>query len=196
METINTAYILDLLSFFENAPSMIVGLFLALWVNVYFLRHISINYEIRSRICLSKHKTHGVFFNYFLAITFLMAVQIVVVICWGLALNALSLIKDPKEAIIFAGSCYTTLGYAIQELPTNWKFIPNVIALSGLFAIALATASMISMSTLFRQAWLIKHASKIRVILERENIEIPEFMEVQEFIKVRTVINPTKKTVP
>lgn len=192
METSNTAYLLELLSFFENSPAVIIGLFLALWINVYFLRQISINYEIRSRICLSRNKPHGVFFNYFLAITFLMAVQIVVIICWGLALNGLSLVKDPKEAIIFAGSCYTTLGYAVQELPAGWKFIPSVIALSGLFAIALATASMISMSMLFRQAWLLKHASKIRAILERENIQIPEFMEIQEIIKVKAEIKPTK----
>jgi len=172
---------------------MIIGLFLALLINVHLLRHISINYEIRSRICLSKNKPHGVIFNYFMAITFLMAVQIVVIISWGLALNALSLIKDPKDAIIFAGSCYTTLGYAVQELPASWKLIPIVIALSGLFALALATASMINMSALFRQAWLLTHASKIRAILERENIEIPEFMEVQEIIKVKTVINETKK---
>ena len=196
METFNTAYIVDLLAFFEHAPSMIIGLFLALLVNVHCLRHISINYEIRSRICLSKNKPHGVIFNYFLAITFLMAVQIVVIIGWGLVLNALSLIKDPKDAIIFAGSCYTTLGYAIQELPASWKFIPIVIALSGLFAIALATASMINMSALFRQAWLLTHASRIRAVLERENIEIPEYMEVQEIIKVKTGINATEKTAP
>lgn len=121
-----------------------------------------------------------------------MAVQIVVIICWGLALNGLSLVKDPKEAIIYAGSCYTTLGYAVQELPAGWKFIPSVIALSGLFAIALATASMISMSMLFRQAWLLKHASKIRAILERENIQIPEFMEIQEIVKVKAEIKTTK----
>lgn len=195
MEKFNTTYILDLLSLFENAPSMIVGLFLALWVNVYFIRHISINYEIRSRICLSKHKPDGVIFNYFLAITFLMAVQIVVIISWGLALNALSLIKDAKEAIIFAGSCYTTLGYAMQELPAGWKLIPIIIALSGLFAIALGTASMINMSALFRQAWLLKHASKIRAILESENIEIPEFMELQEIIVAKNGIK-AKKTIP
>lgn len=192
METLNTVYLLELLSFFENSPAVIIGLFLALWINVYFLRQISINYEIRSRICLSRNKPHGVFFNYFLAITFLMAVQIVVIICWGLALNGLSLVKDPKEAIIYAGSCYTTLGYAVQELPAGWKFIPSVIALSGLFAIALATASMISMSMLFRQAWLLKHASKIRAILERENIQIPEFMEIQEIVKVKAEIKTTK----
>jgi len=195
METINTVYIVDLLTWSKHAAAMLAGLFLTLWLNVHLLRHISINYEVRSRICLSKNKPHGVIFNYFLAITFLMIVQIVVIIFWGLALNALSLIQDTKDAIIFAGSCYTTMGYVVQELSGSWRFIPIVISLSGLFALALATASMINMSALFREAWLLKHASKIRAILERENIEIPEFTRVQEIIKVKTEINAKKKTV-
>jgi hypothetical protein len=195
METFNTVYIVDLLTWSKHAAAMLAGLFLTLWLNVHLLRHISINYEVRSRICLSKNKPHGVIFNYFLAITFLMIVQIVVIIFWGLALNALSLIQDTKDAIIFAGSCYTTMGYVVQELSGSWRFIPIVISLSGLFALALATASMINMSALFREAWLLKHASKIRAILERENIEIPEFTRVQEIIKVKTEINATKKTV-
>jgi hypothetical protein len=121
-----------------------------------------------------------------------MAIQMAVIIFWGLALNALSLIQDPKEAIRFAGSCYTTLGYFVVDLPDGWHFIPSVIALSGLFAIALATACMLNMSILFRQAWLLKHATKIKAILERESIQMPEFMEIQEIIKVKAEIKTTK----
>jgi len=191
MEIFTTAYLFELLSFFENAPAAIAGSFLALWINVYFIRQISINYEIRSRICLSRNKPHRVFFNYFISIIFLMAVQMTVIVCWGIALNALSLIQDPKQAIIFAGSSYTTLGYAVEELPLGWKFLPSVIALSGLFAIALATACMLNMSMLFRQAWLLKHAEKIRAILERENIEMPEFMTIEETIKIKAEVKST-----
>lgn len=192
MDMLSSAYALELLSFLGNAPAAIIFSFLALWINVYFIRQISVHYEIRSRICISRNKPHRVFFYYFLAIISLMAVQMAVIIFWGLALNAISLIQDPKEAIRFAGSCYTTLGYVVADLPAGWHFIPSVIALSGLFAIALATACMLNMSMLFRQAWLLKHATKIRAILERENIEMPEFMEIQEIIKVKAEIKTTK----
>ena len=191
MEILNTTYLLELLSFLELAPYAIIFSFLALWINVYCIRQISINYEIRSRIALSRNKPHGVFFNYFLAIIFLMAVQMAVIIFWGIALNAISLIQDPKEAIRFAGSCYTTLGYVVVDLPDGWHFIPSVIALSGLFAIALATACMLNMSMLFRQAWLLKHAAKIRAILERENIVMPEFMSIEESIKIKAEVKST-----
>ena len=97
---------------------------------------------------------------------------------------------------MFAGSCYTTMGIVTEVMPTGWKFIAIVIALSGLFAIALATSAMINMSTLFRRAWLIKHASKIEAILQRENIEIPDFLSVEETIKVKAEIKTNDKPTP
>lgn len=196
METLTSAHTLELFPFFKNLPLGIIGLFAALWINVFFLRRITINFEIRGRICLNKQNPTGVFHHYFLAITYLMIVQIIVIILWGLALHGLALVKDPMDAIMFAGSCYTTMGIVTEVMPLGWKFIAIVIALSGLFAIALATSSMINMSVLFRRAWLMKHASKLEAILERENIEIPDFMSIQETIKVKTEIKTTEKLVP
>lgn len=191
METLTSAHTFELLPFFTNLPLAIIGLFAALWINVFFLRRIAINFEIRGRTCLNKNYANGVFHHYFLAITYLMIVQIMVIIFWGIALYALSLIKDPMEAIMFAGSCYTTMGIVTEVMPTGWKFIAIVIALSGLFAVALATSSMINMSVLFRRAWLMKHASKIEAILKREHIEIPDFMSIEETIKVKAEIKST-----
>ena len=188
METLTNAHTLELLPFFKNLPLAILGLLGALWINVFFLRRITINFEIRGRICLNRDNPTGVFHHYFAAIIYLMIVQIMVIILWGVALNALSLIKDPLEAIMFAGSCYTTMGIVTEVMPTGWKFIAIVIALSGLFAIALATSAMINMSVLFRRAWLIKHAHQIDAILQRENIEIPDFMSIEETIKVKETI--------
>ncbi|MFM8797688.1 MAG: hypothetical protein ACKODT_01885 [Fluviibacter sp.] len=188
METLTSVHTLELLPFFKNLPLAIIGLFLALWINVFFLRRIAINFEIRGRVCLNRNNPNGVFHYYFLAITYLMIVQIIVIILWGIALYALSLIKDPLEAIMFAGSCYTTMGIVTEVMPTGWKFIAIIIALSGLFAIALATSTMINMSTLFRRAWLFKHASRIEAILQREHIDIPDFMSIEETIKVKAEI--------
>ncbi len=193
METLTSLHSLELFPFFKNLPLAIVGLFAALWINVFFLRRIAINFEIRGRACLNRNYPNGVFHHYFLAITYLMIVQIMVIIFWGIALYGLSLIKDPMNAIMFAGSCYTTMGIVTEVMPTGWKFIAIVIALSGLFAIALATSSMINMSTLFRRAWLIKHATRIQAILQREHIEIPDFMSVEETIKVKAEIKTTDK---
>jgi len=196
METLTSAHTLELLPFFKNLPLAIFGLFASLWINIFFLRRISINFEIRGRTALNKDNTNGVFHQYFLAITYLMIVQIIVIILWGVALNNLALIKDPLDAIMFAGSCYTTMGIVTEVMPTGWKFIAIIIALSGLFAVALATSTMISMSTLFRRAWLLKHASRIEAILQREKIELPDFMSVEETIKVKTEIKTRDEPTP
>ncbi|MGI9142384.1 MAG: hypothetical protein ACR2IJ_04270 [Fluviibacter sp.] len=174
----------------------IIGLFSTLWINTFFLRRIALNFEIRSRVQLNRNNPNGVFHHFFLGLTYLMVVQIIVIILWGLALYSLSLIKDPMDAIMFAGSCYTTMGIVTEVMPIGWKFIAIVIALSGLFAIALATSSMINMSVLFRRAWLLKHAAKIQAILERDNIEIPDFVSVEETIKVKAEIKTTEKSKP
>lgn len=191
METLTSAHTLELFPFFKNLPLAIFGLLTALWINVFFLRRITINFEIRGRVCLNRNNPTGVFHHYFIAITYLMVVQILVIVLWGVALNGLALIKDPLEAIMFAGSCYTTMGIVTEVMPTGWKFIAIVIALSGLFAVALATSSMINMSVLFRRAWLIKHATRIEAIIQRENIEIPDFMSIEETIKVKETIKTT-----
>src|SRR5574343_1069867 len=188
MDTLASAQTLELFPFFPNLPLAIIGLFAALWINVFFLRRIAINFEIRGRICLNRKNPVGGFHHYFAAITYLMVVQILVIVLWGVALNGLSLIRDPLEAIMFAGSCYTTMGIVTEVMPTGWKFIAIIIALSGLFAIALATSTMINMSPLFRRAWLVKHASKIEAILQREHIDIPDFMSIEETIKVKAEI--------
>ncbi len=196
METLTNAHTLELFPFFKNLPLAIFGLFAALWINVFFLRRIAVNFEIRGRVSLRKNNPNSVFHQYFLAITYLMVVQIIVIILWGLALNALSLIKDPMDAIMFAGSCYTTMGIVTEVMPVGWKFIAIVIALSGLFAIALATSSMINMSVLFRKAWLIKHAAKIQAALDRGKIDLPDFLSVEEIIKVKAEIKTTDKPTP
>jgi len=193
METLSSAHTLELFPFFTNLPLAIFGLISSLWINVFFLRRITIMFEIRGRACLNRNHPNGVFHHYFLAITYLMIVQIIVIVSWGVALNALSLIKDPMEAIMFAGSCYTTMGIVTEVMPVGWKFIAIIIALSGLFAVALATASMINMSTLFRRAWLMKHAARIEALLEQEKVDLPDFVSIEETIKVKTELKTTDK---
>lgn len=191
METLADTHTLELLPFVKNLPLGIIGLFSVLWINVFFLRRITLNYEIQSRISINKNNANGVFRQYFLAIIYLMLVQIFVIVLWGLSLNLLALIKDPLDAIMFAGSCYTTIGIVSEHMPQGWRFIAVIIALSGLFAVALATSSMLNMSVLFRQAWLYKHADKIQAVINREKIVIPDFVSVEETIKVKAEIKTT-----
>lgn len=178
----------ELIPFLKNVFVGVIGLLLTLLINAGFLRRIAINYEIHARVWLNRGNPNGVFVHYFLALIYLMLVQILLIVFWGMSLTWLSLVNDPLAAVNFAGSCFTTIGLVNDIMPPGWRFMSNIIALSGLFTVAMATASMLNMTTLFRRAWLMKHADKIQEVVDREKIVIPDFVSFKESISVKTEI--------
>lgn len=158
----------------ENVAVGAVTLFVMLWINVFFQRRISLSYEIRARINLYRKRYNYVFLNYFTSIILLIMVQILAIAVWALMLRVMDLINDPLDAILFAGSCYTTIGIISDVMPAGWKMLALFIALSGLFSIALSTAVMLGMSPIFRYAWMKKHASHIEKRLKKWHVSLPE----------------------
>ena len=179
---IATATLVDAQQIFQTVPlwqNLAVGaiaLFVLLWVNVFFQRRISLNFEINARVNLSRQRYNRVFINYFTSIIYLVLVQCLAIAMWALMLRVLGLIMAPLDALLFAGSCYTTIGIVSDVMPEAWKLLAIFIALSGLFSIALSTAVMLSMSPLFRYAWLKKHSMKIQQILKKKKLELPELI--------------------
>ena len=85
-------------------------------------------------------------FRFVIAISLLCVVQICAILIWTAAIYSIGLSKDLSSSMLFAGSCYTTLGIFTDDLPPTWKSIAFYIAFSGLFSFALATTAMISMT--------------------------------------------------
>ena len=158
----------------ENLIVGAITLFVMLWINVFFQRRISLGYEIHARINLHRNRYNYVFLNYFVSIIYLIMVQILAIAVWALLLRVMDLINDPVDALLFAGSCYTTIGIVSDVMPAGWKMLALFIALSGLFSVALSTAVMLSMSPLFRYAWMKKHSGHIQKKLKKWNITIPD----------------------
>lgn len=171
--------VLELLPFFQNLAVGVFGLLANLWVNLFFLRRISVYYEVNARIHLGGQRYNRVFMTYLLSITFLMLAQVLCILCWGVLILALGLADHPFNAILFAGSCYTTIGIVSDVMPNAWKLQAIFISLSGLFAIALSTAAMLNMAPLFRQAWYRKHDHQIRQMLTKWKVSIPELDELE-----------------
>lgn len=159
-----------LMPFLQNLAVGVFGLFASIWINVFFLRRISIYYEINARIHLGRDCYNRVFLTYLISITFLMLIQVILMIAWGSYIYLLGLSDHIFDALLFAGSCYTTIGVVSDNMPNAWKLQAIFIALSGLFAIALSTAAMLNMAPLFRQAWYRKHDKKLRAILSMHHI--------------------------
>lgn len=192
---IDAQQIVQTVALWENLAVGAVTLFVMLWINVFFQRRISLAYEIRARINLYRQRYNLVFLNYFVSIIGLIMVQTLAIAVWALMLRVMGLIDDPLDAILFAGSCYTTIGIVSDVMPPGWKLLALFIALSGLFSIALSTAVMLSMSPLFRYAWMKKHANRINRKLNKWGLSMPELEEpLGEFMNRDRSANPIQST--
>ena len=63
----------------------------------------------------------------------LLFVHLVEIFVWAAALVHSGLVADWRTAGFFAGNTYTTVGYGGDILPTGWRMVAPIIAISGLF---------------------------------------------------------------
>jgi len=111
----------------------------------------------------SEKRVHPTSFNLiFLFVTgvlMMSVVQLGSILIWTVALYATGMIEDIRLAMLFSGSCYTTLGIFSDILPKGWQSVAFYIAFSGLFSFAIATSSMISMLAIVTKKVLYVHSS-------------------------------------
>lgn len=83
--------------------------------------------------------------HFMLAILLMCLVQVGSIVFWTVVLYTNDLIDNLHRAMLFAGSCYTTLGIYSDTLPKGWQSVAFYIAFSGLFSFAIATSAMMAM---------------------------------------------------
>lgn len=126
------------------------------------INHIYMRFDRLTRKNLSLKQHHRVFFHFYSSFAFIALIHLLEILLWAFFIMSFSLINDPVKAILFAGSCYTTVGFEADDLPTTWRTLAFFISFTGLFSIAWTTSIMIGMTTTYRQAWVQKygHADK------------------------------------
>jgi hypothetical protein len=65
---------------------------------------------------------------------------------WVVALGLSGLIPDWPTALVFTASYFTSVGNFDMSFPYGWRLIPSIVAFSGFFSFAWATAVSIGMS--------------------------------------------------
>lgn len=179
--TLFANHAIELMPFLQNLAAGIVGLCGVMWLTIFFLRRIMVYYEINARIYLNRDCYNRVFLTYMVAITSLMLVQVLSILAWSGYILLLNLIEHPFMALLFVGSCYTTIGIVSDIMPNTWKLLAIFIALSGLFGLALSTAAMLNMGPLFRKAWYRKHDKGIRALIGKAGLnELLNDLEIYE----------------
>ena len=112
--------------------------------NTYSFTWITLVY----RQTLSRAAPHGKHFEILRFVGFTMLLVIATLLSlsvWVIALTAFGFVSHWTVALLFSASFFTTVGNFTINLPVGWRLIPSIIAFSGLFAFAWATASSMSM---------------------------------------------------
>lgn len=120
------------------------------------INHIIMHFDQKTELNHNLEKYNWVFIHFYSAFILIACVHICEIVLWTFYLIGLGLIPNGIEALIFAGSCYTTVGFASDSLPYGWKSLAFFIAFTGLFSIAWTTSVMIGMTETYRKAWRLK----------------------------------------
>ena len=108
-----------------------------------------------------KHKQYNrVYLHFYLSFLFIALTHLLEIVIWSIYITQIKLIDNGIEALMFAGSCYTTVGFVSDILPNGWKSFAFFISFSGLFSIAWTTSVMIGMTNSYKAAWNLKHHLK------------------------------------
>jgi len=144
---------------------ILVGTLLLVVVLVYHgsaINKVAMRFDRLTDNNLARKEYNWVFLHFYVAFNSFALIHIFEVLVWAGFLLGLGLMDDTLAAIIFSGSCYTTVGFAPDSLPHGWKSLAFFIAFTGLFSLAWTTSIMIGMTNVYQQAWRAKYKSKHR----------------------------------
>jgi hypothetical protein len=83
---------------------------------------------------------------FFAGILLLLISHLVQIYVWGLSLTLFDIIPNQHQAMVFAGSTYTTVGFVTDPLSEHWQLITVIMAASGFFSFGWSTAVMFLLS--------------------------------------------------
>ena len=147
--TVNFTY----LALFQDILLGVVGMILILVFHGISINTVLMRFENMTTANLVNKEYRWVFLHFYVAFCFIALIHIAEVLIWAIFVYHLNLINTAIDSILFAGSCYTTLGFVDDILPNGYKTLAFFIAFSGLFSLAWSTSIMIDMTGTYRQAW-------------------------------------------
>jgi hypothetical protein len=126
------------------------------------INHVIMKFELKTKKNIGLRQYNWVFTRFYLAFIFIALIHISEILIWSLYIVQLNLINDPVQAILFAGSCYTTVGFISDILPAGWRSLAFFISFTGLFSLAWTTSVMIGMTNTYKDAWRQKYEKTLK----------------------------------
>ena len=103
-------------------------------------------YKKRSHQC-AESPWHPLMAQYYFgwAILLMLLLHIADTSIWAIVLNVTNLVPNIHDSFYFSANTYTTLGYGDVPLPSAWRELCPIIAMSGLFTFAWTTGQMMNL---------------------------------------------------
>lgn len=132
-----------------NGPALIIGcsaLLMCLVVQGGTVVLVMTQFKNRIRGLVSATRSLAAHVLFFGSIIILLLSHIVQIYIWGLFLYLPGIVPNIHKAMILAGSTYTTVGFAADNLDLQWQLLSVTMAVTGLFAFAWSTSIMYALS--------------------------------------------------
>ena len=156
---------MDIISAFSNFPFLLLirdtawGILFLICILTFHgsaINHVYMRFERLTRQNIRLTQYNRVFFHFYATFAFFAMFHLLEILIWAIIIIGLNIMKDPLQAVLFAGSCYTTLGFVEDVLPNGYKTLAFFISFSGLFSLAWTTSIMISMTNAYRETWKLR----------------------------------------
>jgi hypothetical protein len=136
----------------------LLGLIIILILHGSAINHLYMAFDMRTKKNLQTSQYNRIFFHFYLSFIFIALIHILEIGIWAHYLIMLGLLTDPLQSLLFAGSCYTTVGFVQDILPEGFKTLAFFIAFTGLFSLAWTTTILIDMTKTYKSAWNLKYS--------------------------------------
>lgn len=132
-----------------NGPALVVGcsaMLLCLLVQGGTVVLVMTQFKTRIRNLVFAKRNFTAHLMFFSAILILLMSHITQIYIWGLFLFMPGILDNIHQAMLLAGSTYTTVGFANDNLALQWQLLSVTMAITGLFAFAWSTSIMYGLS--------------------------------------------------
>ena len=145
------------LALFKDILLGVAGMILILIFHGISINWVLMRFERTTAANIANKEYRWVYLHFYSTFSYIALIHIAEVLLWAAFIYQADLLKDSIQAVLFAGSCYTTLGFVEDILPNGWKSLAFFISFSGLFSLAWTTSIMIGMTNTYRETWKLKN---------------------------------------
>lgn len=129
-----------------NFKALIIGciaMLICLLLQAIAAHTVSLQMKPRLQKLQNARKHHQAQLYFLASALILLASHLCQIYVWGASLWMSGAEENHHVAIVFAGSTYTTVGFANDTLPVSWQLVTIIMATSGLFSFGWSTSIML-----------------------------------------------------